>query len=174
MIHFPSDTVPIEETMETMNALVDEGKIKYVGVSNFSKKRMIAAQVASKRKIVATQVHYNLIYREPERTGLLEYCQTNDIMLIAWRPVEKGVLTGRDARPCVSMLAKKYNKTPAHIAINWLISQKNVVTLSKMRTIKHIEENLGAVGWEMEKEDIERLRKKFPGQKDVSNAVPLK
>jgi diketogulonate reductase-like aldo/keto reductase len=70
-------------------------------------------------------------------------------------------------------IAKKYNKTPSQIAINWLISQDNVVTLSKMRSIDHIKENLGAIGWSLEKEDIELLRNEFPGQKDISDAVPL-
>jgi diketogulonate reductase-like aldo/keto reductase len=70
-------------------------------------------------------------------------------------------------------MAKKYNKTPAQIAINWLISQDNVVTLSKMRDKNHIEENLGAIGWNLEKEDIELLRHEYPNQKDVSDAVPL-
>lgn len=61
-------------------------------------------------------------------------------------------------------IAAKYNKTPAQIAINWLISQDNVVTISKMRNKEHIDENLGATGWEMDREDIELLRTEFPGQ----------
>lgn len=50
------------------------------------------AQRCSKHPVVLNQVHYNLIYREPEITGLLEYCQKNDVILQAWRPIEEGVL----------------------------------------------------------------------------------
>ena len=57
------------------------------------------------------------------------------------------------------------------MAINCLVSQPNVVTLSKMRNIEHIEENVGPVGWQMDKEDIERLRKDFPNQQNVSDTV---
>lgn len=173
LIHFPSDTIPITETMEIMNQLVDEEKIKNIGISNFRLDRMKMAQKVSKRNIVATQVHYNLTYREPEHSGLLEYCQNNDILLIAWRPVEKGLLT-KSGIPIVDKLCQKYQKTPAQIAINWLISQKNVVTLSKMSSPAHIRENLGALDWKMESDDIERLRKEFPDTKRQSNAVPLK
>ena len=70
-------------------------------------------------------------------------------------------------------MCQKYDKTPAQIAINWLTSQTNVVTLSKMGSPKHIDENLGAIGWTMEKADIERLRKEFPNQQDISDRVPL-
>jgi len=94
-------------------------------------------------------------------------------MFVAWRPVQKGLLTERGHSPVLDEMCEKYHKTPAQIAINWLISQENVVTLSKMSTPQHLEENLGALGWKMEIEDIERLRNEFPNQQDVSDAVPL-
>ena len=121
---------------------------------------------------MASQLHLNLKYREAERKGILQYCQQNDIMLIAWRPLQKGVLLQHDENIVIE-LAGKYHKTPAQIAINWLISQDNVVTLSKTRSIEHLKENLSAIDWKMDKEDIERLRNNYPNQEDVSDAVPL-
>lgn len=91
-------------------------------------------------------------------------------MLVAWRPLQKGTLLKSSL---LDELAKKYSKTPAQVAINWLISQKNVVTLSKTSNVEHLKENLGAVGWTMEASDVERIKKEFPDQKDVSDAVPL-
>ena len=70
-------------------------------------------------------------------------------------------------------MSKKYKKTPAQIAINWLISQENVATIAKTRDKGHLEENLGALGWNMEQNDIEKLGLEFPGQIIVSDAVPL-
>jgi len=121
---------------------------------------------------VTNQVHYNLIYREPEASGLLDYCQQNDVILTAWRPVQKGILAKNDA-DLVNKMGGKYVKTPAQIAINWLISQKNVVSLSKMSNPEHLKENLGAVGWSLEPKDIELLKNDFPGQQSVSDRVPL-
>ena len=123
-------------------------------------------------KIVVNQVHYNLIFREPEKSGLLDYCRKNDVLLIAWRPVEKGILSVKGIK-IIDEVCRKYNKTAAQIAINWLISQKNVVTLAKMVSQKHLHENLGALNWQMDNSDIEKLRRSFPGQKSVSAAVPL-
>ena len=172
LIHSPNPKIPIKETMKAMDFLLKEGLIKNIGVSNFSAERLGKAQSHTKNKIVTNQVHYNLIFREPERKGLLDYCQKNDIMFIAWRPLQYGILAEKGVK-IVDEMCKKYNKTPAQIAINWLISQPNVVTLSKMRKIEHIKENLGAIGWQMDKEDIEKLRSDFPNQEDVSNSIPL-
>jgi diketogulonate reductase-like aldo/keto reductase len=73
----------------------------------------------------------------------------------------------------VDKLCKKYGKTPAQIAINWLVSQDSVITLSKMSSPEHMKENLGALSWKMDKADIEMLRREFPAQQDVSDSVPL-
>ena len=173
LIHAPNPEIPIGETMRAMDTLMEEGLIRNIGVSNFTIERTEEAQAHTENKIVANQLHLNLIFREAERKGLLEYCQKNDIMFIAWRPVQKGALTERGNYEILDGICKKYGKTPAQIAINWLISQPNIVTLSKMRSPEHLKENLGAFGWQIEKEDIGRLRSDFPGQRNVSDAVPL-
>ena len=172
LIHMPNHAIPIAETMKAMDKLKNEGLIKNIGVSNFSVASLQEAQNATENKIVVNQVHYNLIYREPESSGLLTYCQKNDIIIEAWRPVEKGMLAGGGI-PLLDTLCRKYKKSPVQIAINWLISQKNVVTLAKMVEEKHLRENLAALDFEMEKKDIEKLRQDFPGQKSISSAVPL-
>lgn len=71
-------------------------------------------------------------------------------------------------------LCEKYNKTPAQIAINWLISQKNVITLTKTSNLNHLEEDLNAIDWNLSENDIEILTKDYPIQLDRSNAVQLK
>ena len=93
-------------------------------------------------------------------------------MFIAWRPVQKGLILDNNIQ-ILNEMCKKYGKTPSQIAINWLISQKNIITLSKTRNKSHLDENLGAIGWAMEQTDIERLRNEFPDQEEISDAVPL-
>jgi len=102
---------------------------------------MKEAQTYSRHPIVANQVHYNLIFREPEVSGLLEYCQKNDIMLVAWRPLELGKLAHTGSLPMLEMTSK-YKKKHPQMAINWLMSQKNVVTVFKSSEISHIQQNL--------------------------------
>jgi diketogulonate reductase-like aldo/keto reductase len=171
MLHrFPEQGIGIVDTMRAMDELIRQGMIKNIGVSNLTQRRFDLAQSLTKNKIVCNQVHYNVKYREVEERGLLKHAQTNDIMLVAWRPLQKGTILNT---PILSELAKKYNKTPSQIAINWLISQQNVVTIAKTSNVNHLKENLGAVGWLMEDDDIERIREDFPNQEMVSDAVPL-
>ena len=172
LCHRYNPEIPMKDTMRAMEYLLENGLIKNIGVSNFNVVRMKEAQSNTKYKIVANQVHFNLKYRESEKKGLLKYCQENDVMFIAWRPIQKGILLNSED-PVVREMVEKYNKTTAQIAINWLVSQKNVVTLSKTRDPNHLNENLGALGWELSPEDIEKLRKEYLYQEYVSDAVPL-
>ncbi len=167
---YPKPGIPIADTMRAMNELVDQGVIKNIGVCNMTPDRFDEAQLHSKYKLVCNQVHYNIQYREIEDKGVLRHAQKNDIMLVAWRPIQKGNLPHI---ALINELAKKYDKTFTQVIINWLISQDRVVTISKTSSIEHLMENLGAIGWNMETEDVERIRKEFPDQKLVSDAVPL-
>lgn len=172
LLHRYSKEHSLKDSIRALDKLIEDGLIKHVGVCNFNKEHLAEAQSYTKNKIVCDQVHYNLEFRELEKTGLLKYCQDNDVFISAWRPVGKGNLL-EDIPLILKEMCNKYKKTPAQIAINWLISQPNVITLSKTRHIDHLNENLGALGWKMEEIDIERLRKEYPNQQDVSDAVPL-
>jgi diketogulonate reductase-like aldo/keto reductase len=172
LAHRYNPDVDLRQTIAAFDELVKLGLVKNIGVSNFNLAHLKQAQAYSKNKIVCDQVHYNLMFREPEVSGLLEYCQTNDVFLVAWRPVGKGNLLV-DLPPVLSELCQKYNKTPAQVAINWLVAQPNVLTLFKAGNVAHLRENFGAIGWEMSRQDIERLRKEYPGQKYISDVVAL-
>lgn len=172
LLHRFANGFPLKDSIRALDELVEGGLVRNIGVCNFTKEHLAEAQSYTKNKIVCNQVHYNLVAREPEKTGLLEYCQNNDVLLSAWRPVEKGVLL-QDIPQVVKDVCEKYKKTTSQVAINWLISQPNVITLSKTRHPKHLEENLGALGWTMEQTDIERIRQEYPDQRDVSDTVPL-
>jgi len=170
--HQWSQLAPVADIMRALDRLRDEGLIKNIGVSNYNTAGLQSALKSVNHPITSDQVHYNVISREPEKDGLLKFCQNNDIMLVAWRPIEKGNLLDNPAE-LLKQTAEKYQKTPAQVAINWLISQENVVTLSKTRNPKHLQENLGALGWQLEPEDIELIRRQYPKQREISDTVPL-
>ncbi|MDE1966182.1 MAG: aldo/keto reductase, partial [Patescibacteria group bacterium] len=151
---------------------VARGLVRAIGVCNFSTASLAEARAKASNPIVYNQVHYNLEFRECEADGLLRYCEDNDVLLAAWRPVQKGLIL-EDPPKIVYDLAEKYGKSYAQIALNWLVSQRNVVTLSKTRHVGHLEENLGALGWTMDAEDIELLRSGYPDRRFVSDVVPL-
>lgn len=173
LIHAPNPDIAIKETLKAFDYLKDQGMIKNIGVCNFSVDRLKEAQAATKYPIVLNQVHYNLIFREPLLKGVIDYCQKNDIFIEAWRPIQQGSLAKKGIA-IVDSLGEKYQKTPAQIAINWLISQQNVITLTKSSNLQHLEEDLGAIGWNLSSEDVKLLTDDYPIQLDRSNAVQLK
>lgn len=171
-LHWRNDS-SLNMQMEALEELYEEGLIKNIGVSNFNTESLKEAQSYCKYPIVANQVHYNLIFREPEREGLLKYCQENDVMLVAWRPIELGKLANTGNSGMLNLADKYPGWTHAQLSISWLISQKNVVTLFGGSNKDYIIENIKADGLVINNEDIEEARANFGGQIGVSDAVPL-
>lgn len=165
LVHAPNPDIPLEETMRAMDYLVEQKLVKFIGVSNFSVAQIQEAQKYSKNKIVANQIPYSLATRNENyrkscfnmESEIIPYCQKNDVIVIAYRPIERGFLLR--ANPLLDRLSKKYGKTKVQIAINWLISKQNIVTISKSTNLGHLKENLGAIGWSLSSEDVQLLDK---------------
>ncbi|MCZ7623508.1 putative 2,5-didehydrogluconate reductase (2-dehydro-D-gluconate-forming) [Candidatus Kuenenia stuttgartiensis] len=166
LIHAPNPDIPIQETMKAMDFLVEQKLVRCIGVSNFSVDQIKEAQKYTKNKIVANQIEYNLLVRDKGRvtenmeSEIIPYCQENNIFIIAWRPLAKGKLA-KPGFKILDELADKYHKTQAQIAINWLISKKGIVVISKSTKVEHLEKNLGAIGWKLRQEDTDRLNNEF-------------
>ena len=166
LIHAPSPDIPIQETMKAMDFLVEQKLVKCIGVSNFAVEQIKEAQKYTKNKIVANQIEYSLLVRNEGRvmndmeSKIIPYCQENNILVIAWRPLAKGELAKPGLR-ILDELVKKYNRTQSQIAINWLISKKGIVTITKSTKVEHLKENLGAIGWKLQQEDVDRLNNSF-------------
>lgn len=167
LVHWPSPEVPIKETMNALEQCVDEGYTRFIGVSNFSVHLFEEAQShLKKHRLVADQVYYNLTrVQKPYFSGLsvrdlYSYCREKDITLIAWSPLEEGKLA-KPGFPVLDEIAKKYGKTQAQVSLNWLISQEKIITIPKAKNIKHIKENVGALGWRLSGEDFKQLQESF-------------
>ena len=158
LIHAPNPEIPIKDTFKALDELKEQGLIREIGVSNFTIDELKEAQEATKNKIVVNQLHYNLAYQNLQEA--VDYCRTNDIMVMAYRPIERGALIEKEI-PVIEDMCKKYGKSRPQIVINWLISQ-GIVTISKMSDPKHLMENLKSIDFTMDKEDIERLRVEIP------------
>ncbi|MDR4504870.1 MAG: aldo/keto reductase [Candidatus Scalindua sp.] len=164
LIHLPNPEIPIRETMQAMDYLIGQKLIRFIGVSNFSVEQIKEAQGYTKNRIVANQVEYNLLVRNSGHvtndmeSQIIPYCQKNDILIIVWRPLAKGKLA-KPGFKLLDELSEKYRKTQAQISLNWLISKKGVVAITKSSKTRHLEDNLGALGWRLRQEDIDRLDK---------------
>jgi diketogulonate reductase-like aldo/keto reductase len=172
LIHQVNEDFPLKKTIRALDRLVDGKLVRNIGVSNFKVERLREAQAHSDNKIAVNQVHYSLVCREPE-PELLPFCQSNDIILQAWRPLQgEGIV--KNTCGIVKTMCEKYSATPSQIALAWLIAQPNVTTMSTMRSPEHLRENADCVRIKLDPEDVERLRREFPGRQTVSFAVPLK
>ncbi len=162
-IHAPNSDIPIAETVRAMEHLVDQGKIRFIGVSNFSLGLLRQAQEClSRYRVVSNQVEYNLLDRSIERE-LLPYAEREGITVIAYSPFGTGYLLrylGR-GRETLEHLARKYNKTFPQMCLNWLVSKKPVIAIPKAMDINHLKENADAAGWRMEPEDYDTIGKVF-------------
>jgi diketogulonate reductase-like aldo/keto reductase len=154
LIHWPNPGIPLEETFRALNELVERGKVRHVGVSNFDVSQMKSAQSLSSTPLTTNQVHYSLLTRDPETNGVLRFCQENDILLTAYRPLEKGEAV---SHPVVREVAENRGMTPAQVALKWLIDKPKVIVIPKAVSLEHIQDNLGALEVELTPEDVSRL-----------------
>lgn len=150
-LHWPNYTVPIEQSMAAMEELIDAGKIRFIGVSNFSVRELKKAQAAlTKHRIVSNQVRYSLIDRTIEGE-LLEYCQKAEITVIAYSPLGKNfpAMRASDPQGTLARVASACRKTEAQVALNWLIAREKVIAIPKASTVAHAVENCGASDWRL-------------------------
>ena len=153
MIHWPNNRIPLEETFKALNEAVTSGQVRYLGVSNFNLDELQRAQTLSDTPIITNQVPYSLTERRYVRNGVLAYCQQEGILLTAYSPIKGNVL--KNSTLC--RIAEQHNATPAQVALNWLIRQKNAITIPKSTNEQHLRGNLGALDLQLSKEEIEQL-----------------
>jgi len=160
-IHWPNPLVPIKDTMRAMEKLVDDGKVRYIGISNFSLSRMRKAEEAlSKYELASNQMEYSLKARSIE-DDLLPYCENNGIAILAYRPVAHGALAtpSEKVKTVMDEISQKHGgKTPAQIALNWLVNKNKIVFPIPRASRPHrVAENVGAAGWCLDQNELLRL-----------------
>ena len=151
LIHAPSRSVPIEESINAMNELQERGIVEHIGVSNFSVEQMREAITASNTPILTNQVEYHPFKSQSE---ILEFCIENGIVLTAYSPLGKGRAIGNEVLEGIS---QQYGKTAAQVALRWLIQQEMVVAIPKASNQTHIEENFDVFDFELSDEEMERI-----------------
>ena len=119
-----------------------------------------AEAALSKHELASNQVQYSLVARKIE-TDLLPYCDRNNIAILAYRPVAHGALANPSGKlgEVVDEISRKHNgKTPAQIALNWLVNKsKMVFPIPRASRPERVMENMGAVGWNLDSGDLIKL-----------------
>jgi diketogulonate reductase-like aldo/keto reductase len=153
LIHWPNPNIPLKDTFKGLNELLADGRVKRVGLSNFSVEQMQESMQLCDGPIITNQVHYNLLHRNPEQNGVLAFCQQEGIVLTAYSPLKNDVL----ANPVVKRIAAAYNVTPAQVAIKWLVRQPAVITIPKSSDVAHAKENVAALDVPLTDDDVADL-----------------
>ncbi len=161
-IHWPNPAIPVSETMKAIERLIFDGKIRHIGVSNFSIREVKEASEALVSHVInSIQVEYNLFDRSIEE-HILPYCEQKNITTIAYSPLDQGrVGSGDDKKIELQSIADKYNKTTAQIILNWLVSHPTVIVIPKASSEKHIRENAGSADFRISDEDFKRINHLF-------------
>lgn len=158
-LHWPNYAVPIEETMSAMEQLVTSGKVRFVGLSNFSAGEVEQAQrCLASNLIVSDQVRYSLVDRTIE-DELLPFSQSRQVAILAFSPLDTGIANLRqfDQRDVLGQVARQVGKTPVQVALNWCLCQDPVIVIFKASTVEHVRENCGAAGWRLDPEQLKAL-----------------
>ncbi|MDQ2663429.1 MAG: aldo/keto reductase [Candidatus Eremiobacteraeota bacterium] len=163
LLHWPG-SYPLEDTMRALEYLVESGKARCIGVSNFDVDDVKQAQACLRRvPLACNQVLYNLGERGIE-SRLIPYCSSQNIAVVAYTPFGRGG-TGQGARAGGDVLAKiarKHAKTPRQVTLRFLTREKHVFTIPKASTQPHVEENAGASGWSLDPDDVADIDAAFP------------
>lgn len=182
-VHNPLSPMGIEAVAEAMVACVDAGLTSEVGVANFDEGQMLRAYTTMTRHnvhLASNQVHYSLLQRQVEKSGLLARCKELGIRLLAYSPLEMGLLTGKyDAgrlppasramryatiiprmHPLLKLMTEigqdQGGKSNAQIALNWLIV-KGAIPIPGAKNADQAHDNAGALGWSLTSDEVAAL-----------------
>ena len=154
LIHWPSASMQLANTFRALNKLVSDGKVRHLGVSNFDLKLLKQARSLSETPILTNQVPYSLSDRSYVRSGVLEYCQQNDIVMTAYSPVDEGNLR---ITASLEAIARAHQATPYQIALAWVVAQPRVIAIPMSANPKHQAENLAATEIVLSRAEMEQL-----------------
>lgn len=185
-IHWPFSIVSHRPLMRALAGAVEAGKVRWVGVSNYGARRLQRAHSTLAEfgvELVSNQVKYSLVDRSPEINGVLQACRELDVTLIAYSPLGQGLLSGKydessqisgwrgrspgfskarrsALRPLLDELreiATARERTPAQVALNWLIRRPGIVAIPGAKNAEQVVQNAAALGWSLTEAEAARL-----------------
>ncbi|GAB3686604.1 aldo/keto reductase [Salinarchaeum chitinilyticum] len=149
--HWPGDTDDVETALPVIEEFVDDGRIRHLGVSNYSIEFLQHAQAVVDVPIYANQVECHPFLQQG---ALLDYQRANDIYLVSYAPLGRGKVFDH---PTIRSIAEKYDENPATIAIAWHVARDLDVPIPRSTDEGHVRANLDAATVELDREDVKRI-----------------
>ncbi len=188
-VHWPYTFLNKAALMDMLAKAFNAGKIRAIGVSNYNVAQMRQAHARLARygiPLASNQVHYSLLHRKPEDNGVLAACRELDVALIAYSPLQQGLLTGKyragqkfsvtgmrrfsraygtaglnKIEPLLQTMEKigqAQNKTNAQVALNWLLKKdEHIIPIPGAKNLRQATDNAGAIGWRLSDEEFRQI-----------------
>lgn len=150
LIHWPNPDVPMPQTFDALQHLVERGKVRDIGVSNFQPHRMRQALKISPHPIANNQVELHPYLWQDELVGL---CHENGVTVTAYAPLARTKILQDDT---VRMIADKHDVTPGQVSLRWLL-QKGCIVIPRSSSEEHLQENMDVFGWSLSRVDIQAI-----------------
>ena len=186
LLHWPWCYYSAEESAKALDELLEEGKVRYVGVSNYHNPLVEELmKYLEKGEVITNQLMYSLVGRSIEKE-ILPFSKKMGIQITAWGPLESGFLTGKynkksefednDFRNKISLFqtkenyeqtkslfemmsvfSEKYDANPAQIALNWIINKELIIPILGAKSVEQVESNINATKFKLTEEEINEL-----------------
>jgi len=161
MLHWPGSH-PIAETMRALEKLVDDGRVRALGVSNFDVEELEAARGALRHHPLAfNQVLYHLQERSIE-LNLIPHCEKHGILVVGYSPFGQDRFPTGPKLRVLEEIGKSQEKTARQVALNFLTRKPITVSIPKSQKQGHTEENSGGAGWRLDDDEVQAIDRAFP------------
>ncbi|MEX0967448.1 MAG: aldo/keto reductase [Bacteroidia bacterium] len=160
LIHWPNSDFPLEQTLEEMFRLQEEGKTRTTGVSNFPTQLLKKALQAG--PILTNQVEYHPYLGQQK---LLNLIREHEMMLTAYSPVAQGAILDDQV---LKEISEAYDKNPAQVALRWLMQQENVAAIPRSSSHKHRKQNFDIFDFELTREEMDWISSISRGERFVN------
>lgn len=151
LIHWPNNQYSLEQTLEALMVLRDQGKAQTIGVSNFPMSLTQKVVEDLRIPIFTNQVEYHPFLAQFD---LIDYSYDNDFLVTAYSPLAQGKVYENDV---LREIAGEHGKTPAQVSLRWLIEQENVIAIPKASSTEHLKENLDVYDFELTDDQFEAI-----------------
>lgn len=150
LVHWPNDTIGLEQAMEGMHKLVTAGKVRSVGLSNFGIGRMEQAMAISQSPICNNQIEHHPYRRQH---AIPQFCDEHSITVTAYSPLARAKVVDD---PTLQRIGKNYAKSAVQVSLRWLL-HKGAIVIPKASSGEHLKADMELNGWELSAEDVEAI-----------------
>lgn len=149
LIHWPSKTVPVTESVKALNEVRDRGMARHIGVSNYTVRQLEQAVACSAQPLACNQIEYHPMLNQDL---VIEACRRHGMAVVSYCPLCRGSDL-MNTQP-IAGLAEKYGRTPAQIVLRWHVQQQDVICIPRTKTPARVAENMDIFDFELDPGDM--------------------